>query len=83
MTDVPVASKPTLPPPAPTCGGDAWAGVRWLNRVLQLPFDALRAQHAEAVHAGVLPNSILESRRFECTLDAMEHLTLGPFARHV
>jgi hypothetical protein len=35
------------------------------------------------VHAGFLANSILESGDFERTLDALEHMTLGPFARHV
>jgi hypothetical protein len=30
-----------------------------------------------------MANSILESRDFENGLDALEHICLGPFARHV
>ena len=34
-------------------------------------------------HGGLLTNSILASRDFERAVDALEHITLGPFARHV
>ncbi len=58
-------------------------GLQLVNDSLHLPFDVMRSQHAQAVHAGLLANSMLESRDFERTVDALEHLTLGPFARHV
>jgi hypothetical protein len=48
-----------------------------------LPFDAMRFQHASAVKAGLIRNSMLESRDFERTLGALERLTLGPLARRV
>lgn len=47
------------------------------------PFDALRAQHAGAVQAGLAPRSILAARDFEQALGALERLTLGPLARRV
>jgi hypothetical protein len=43
----------------------------------------MRSQHASAVRAGLIANSILASRDFEQAVDALEHLTLGPFARSV
>jgi hypothetical protein len=58
-------------------------GLQLVNDSLRLPFDAARRQHARAVRAGLLAPSLLESRDFEHTLVALEHLTLGPFARHV
>jgi hypothetical protein len=61
----------------------AAAGLQWFSDALHLPFDVLRTQHAEAVHAGLMANSILESRDFERTVDALEHIALGPFARNV
>jgi hypothetical protein len=59
------------------------AGMQVVSDSLHLPFDILRSQHAGAVHAGFLANSILASRDFERTVDALEHITLGPFARHL
>jgi hypothetical protein len=56
---------------------------RLFSDTLHLPFDVMRSQHAGAVHAGLLANSILGSRDFERTVDALEHLALGPFARSV
>jgi len=53
------------------------------SAALSLPFDVMRVQHAEAVHAGLMANSMLESRDFEKSVDALEHVTLGPFARQV
>ncbi len=71
-----VRSHEAPPPP--------WtAGLQIVCSGMHLPFDLMRTQHAEAVHAGLLANSILASRDFEKTVDALEHLTLGPFARHV
>jgi hypothetical protein len=49
--------------------------------IVQWPFDAMRAQHAAAVCAGLIERSILESRDFEHKVDALERLTLGPLAR--
>lgn len=65
---------------APPC---ALPGLALLVDALHLPFDVMRAQHAEAIHAGLMANSILESRDFERTVDALEHIALGPFARNV
>jgi hypothetical protein len=58
----------------------AWAAGK---QVAALPFDALRASHASAVKAGLVPNSILESRDFEHVVQALERATLGPLARRV
>lgn len=58
-------------------------GLPWLGAAMHMPFDLLRAQHAQAIQAGLLANSILESREFERRVDALEHLCLGPFARSV
>ena len=52
-----------------------------LARGLAAPFDLAREVHAQAVKAGIIERSMLESARFECQLDALEHLVLGPFAR--
>lgn len=57
--------------------------LQLFNDVIHLPFEVIRCQHAEAVHAGFIANSILESRDFERCVDALEHVALGPFARHV
>jgi hypothetical protein len=66
--------------PADCAAATVWqvgqALARW-------PFDALRAQHAGAVQAGLAPRSILAARDFEQALDALERLTLGPLARRV
>jgi len=53
------------------------------KQVAAMPFDALRASHATAVRAGLIPNSILESRDFEHVVVALERATLGPLARRV
>lgn len=58
-------------------------GLQLVSESLHVPFDVMRSQHAQAVHAGLLANSMLASRDFEHAVDALEHLTLGPFARHV
>ncbi|PXW94372.1 hypothetical protein C7444_11471 [Sphaerotilus hippei] len=51
--------------------------------VLGLPFDALRAQYAWAVRAGLVERSLLASSRFERQLAALEQMAYGPFARRV
>lgn len=71
----------TCPPGAPPA--DLSAGLQLFSHSLQWPFDAMRSQHASAVRAGLIANSILASRDFEQAVDALEHLTLGPFARSV
>ena len=58
-------------------------GLQMFSDLLHLPFDQLRSQHAQAVQAGLLAKSMLASRDFEHAVDALEHITLGPFARHV
>ena len=68
---------------AAAAGACAVAGLQLISDAMHLPFDIMRTQHAEAVHAGLMANSILESRDFEKTVDALEHITLGPFARNV
>ncbi len=65
-----------------------WAGVQrafcdGLSHALAWPFDLLRVQHASAVQAGAWPRSLLESKRFESDLGALERLSLGPLARSV
>jgi hypothetical protein len=50
---------------------------------VRLPFDTVRAQYAQGVQAGLIERSMLASRDFERTVDAMEQITLGPLARHV
>lgn len=65
------------------CGvSEMVAGLQLVSASLALPFDVMREQHARSVNAGLMANSILESRDFERTVDALEHVTLGPFARH-
>ena len=63
--------------------GSSAAPAVWSAAGLGLPFDAARAVHAAAARAGLIQKSILESRDFEHTLSALEHFTLGPWARHV
>jgi hypothetical protein len=52
-------------------------------RLARLPFDTMRAQYANAVRAGLIERSILASRDFERTVDTLERMTLGPWARRV
>jgi hypothetical protein len=49
--------------------------------LLAWPLDLLRIQHAGAARAGLVPRSLLESRRFERQLGRVEQLALGPLAR--
>jgi hypothetical protein len=55
--------------------------LQLISSAMQMPFDLMRAQHAQAVLAGLMANSILESGDFENRVDALEHICLGPFAR--
>jgi hypothetical protein len=48
---------------------------------LALPFDIAREQYAKSVRLGLIERSLLASAQFGRTLNAMEKLTLGPFAR--
>ena len=48
---------------------------------LGAPFDAMRAQYASAVQAGLVPRSLLASAQLERSLDSLEKLCLGPLAR--
>ncbi len=53
-----------------------------LSTWMAAPFDAMRWAYGGAVQCGLTPRSMLASREVERTLGALEHLTLGPFARH-
>ncbi len=53
-----------------------------VGALVHWPFDALRLQHAQAVQAGLVRKSLLESRDFEHGLAALERLALGTLARH-
>ena len=55
--------------------------LRW--RAARFPFDAARANYATAVQSGLIEPSILASRDFERTLNWLETVTLGPWARQV
>ena len=68
---------------APPAYGDVAPGLQFVSDSLHLPFDVMRSQHAQAVQVELLANSMLASRDFERALDALEHITLGPFARCV
>jgi len=57
--------------------------ARASRAVLNLPFDALRAQYACAVCAGLIERSLLGAAHFERGLAALERLSYGPFARSV
>ncbi len=68
---------------APPAYRDVMPGLQLVSDSLHLPFDVMRSQHAQAVRVGLLANSMLASRDFERAVDALEHITLGPFARGV
>lgn len=51
--------------------------------LLGLPFDIAREQYARAVQLGLIERSLLGSRDFSRTVQALERLTLGPWARNV
>jgi hypothetical protein len=54
-----------------------------LAGLLALPFDAVRALYGTAVEYRLVRPSMLASQRLERTLDMLERLSLGPFARSV
>lgn len=68
------------PPPAAT-DENLPAAMRSAKPWLVLPFDALRAQYAGAVHAGFVERSLLASAAFERALSSLEQFVLGPLAR--
>ncbi|QDL52778.1 hypothetical protein [Rhodoferax aquaticus] len=51
--------------------------------LVALPFEIARAQYANAVQCGLLPQSLRAAARYAQSLDALEKLTLGPLARRV
>lgn len=69
---------------APAFFPDPFAG--WpaaAQSILGFPFDALRAQYASAVQAGLLERSLIAAGEFEGKLSTLERMTLGPWARSV
>ena len=54
-----------------------------VSGLLALHFDVTRSHYAMPVRTGWTEQSLLASRAFARKPDAMEHLTLGPWARHV
>lgn len=67
---------------------DSWARAaqaagRSFNDALGLPFDVAREEYSKAVRAGLAPRSMLASRDFSRAIDALERMSLGPFARRV
>ena len=66
-----------------SCSQAATAPSELLFDWLALPFDTARAQYGRAVQTGLVERSILASRDFECAIDSLERLTLGPLARRV
>ena len=58
----------------------AWAAGKV---IAALPFDTWRTNHASAVKAGLIENSMLASRDFEQLVATLERLSLGPLARRV
>ncbi len=88
--------RPTepLPPTAVWVAAHKTASKAWLSdslcagwaagtAIAAWPFDALRAQYAGAVRAGLVERSMLASRDFEQAVGALELATLGPLARRV
>lgn len=51
--------------------------------LLALPFDTARELYSVTVHIGFIERLMLAWTKFERTLDALEKLTLGPWARRV
>jgi len=61
---------------------DVTAAARaYMSTALAAPFDAMRAQYAASVRAGVIECSMLGWRDFERKLASVEKLALGPLAR--
>lgn len=53
------------------------------SALLAMPFEMAREQYAKAVQWGWLPQSLLAAQRYSLGVDAIERLTLGPWARRV
>jgi hypothetical protein len=59
----------------------ATAAARATCDVLAMPFDMVREHYSRSVQAGLIERSLLKSAQFGRTLNALEKLTLGPWAR--
>jgi len=70
-------------PSVTTAAGLIDAVSLWQASGVSAPFDLARAQYAAGVQAGLIERSLLASGAFERGLDALERLTLGPWARTV
>lgn len=53
----------------------------YVQAFLCLPFDVARENYSRAVNAGLIERSMLASAKFGRTLNHMETMALGPFAR--
>lgn len=69
--------------PAANTSAAAQAMAKASQTLMGLPFDLLRLQYASAARAGLVRRSMLASSRFNQTLNALERLSYGPFARGV
>ena len=63
------------------CAATARVFTGAVSNWMALPFDVARERYANAVRAGWIERSMLASAQFGQTLNAMENLTLGPWAR--
>jgi len=59
----------------------ATAVAQATSSVLTIPFDVVREHYSRSVKAGLIERSLLKSAQFGRTLNALEKLTLGPWAR--
>jgi hypothetical protein len=73
----------TEQPSTTTAAGLIDAVSLWQASGASAPFDLARAQYAAGVQAGLIERSLLASSAFERGLDALERVTLGPWARSV
>ena len=55
--------------------------VQTTSTLMAVPFDLARESYASAVRAGLIQRSLLGSARFGQMLNALELVTLGPWAR--
>lgn len=56
---------------------------RTVSGPMAMPFEAARQQYSLAVKVGLQPNSMLAYRDHFKTLDQLEKVTLGLFARQI
>ncbi len=54
-----------------------------LGSPMAMPFEAARQHYSLSVKVGLQPNSMLAYRDHFKTLDQLEKVTLGPFARQI